>query len=488
MIGSPSPAKPSLASRPSTRRVTSLVLIATLVAGPAWAGAPRTTPARPAEPDNPVPNAVVEPGRAQTLSRLARLLSEDRGWLTANVVDELAERGLWIDEVFSAAPAVLAADGVLYRVVLEAFGDAWKGFDPAADPYVVYLTHEVYGGLGPERVLGFRAGQRSVFLAPDFDTVAGVGVTLADLTPDEVAELRTGAAPTVQPLADPIHLGPPRPRVRARVAPEALLSSGGNAVCPRELKPTCSAGRPACTSGYTPFFTLDQLKIKEDHEPIGSPEIELYPVRVDLQSAAGGSTDIRTGLIFSGRTVTDFAGQSKYLPDVNSKNQWYTIGSLALFPTNSATEFGATLVDDDSEAGRLKIDKEKINKVRVLQAGAGVYTVVKQEKLDRFLLFVAITALVDMLGILNNDDDLFVDSLGVANSLYCNDGINYSFPKSYALTTTEWEMKGHFSCINPSCTSSPPPPPPPQCEPTGAPCIGDLDCCSFSCESNVCGL
>jgi hypothetical protein len=439
------------------------------------------------EPDSDTPPAVVAADRVAPFLDLASRLSLDRSWLRPDVVKALHERGLWLNEVFDGAPAVLTLDGVAYRIVLELYGAAWADFDPRSDPFLVYLTHEVDNSLGGDRVVGFEDGAQSVFFAKDLDSTAAIGVSLAGLSADEalrpVRTPKARGAEQVPELGASIPLG----TVRTAVLPRHVPMPPGpaqKAVCPRQVKPSsCSNGKPVCdTPGYTPFYVMTALKIKEDHETLGSPEIDLFPVRLDINSAAGGSTNAQTGMIFSGRTIVDFAGQSVYLPDVNDKNTWYSLGSgMALFPTNNGIEFGATLVDDDSEAGKLKIDSNKINTTRVLLWGGGIVAQgLRQKKLDESFLITVLLGLLDLLGITSNDDDLYVESLGVNNNLFCDFAIGQGFPHTFIHVATEWEMKGHFACINPSCT--PPPPPPPSCGFAGEACLTDEDCCSSSCN------
>jgi hypothetical protein len=87
--------------------------------------------------------------------------------------------------------------------------------------------------------------------------------------------------------------------------------------------------------------------------------------------------------------------------------------------------------------------------------------------------------LLDLLGLTSNDDDLYLESLGVNNNLFCDFAIGQAFPYTFTHIGTEWEMKGHFACINPSCT---PPPPPPTCGNTGVSCTSNEECCSLFCD------
>src|SRR5262245_61593027 len=63
--------------------------------------APRRTP----------PRITADEERLTPLFDLASELSRDRSWLTSHVVSKLHERGLWLNEVFTSAPALLKVDG-----------------------------------------------------------------------------------------------------------------------------------------------------------------------------------------------------------------------------------------------------------------------------------------------------------------------------------------------------------------------------------------
>jgi hypothetical protein len=261
------------------------------------------------------------------------------------------------------------------------------------------------------------------------------------------------------------------------------LTFAGEANCPRQIAPsTCIGGKPTCSAaGYSPYFVLDSLLVKEDHETFGSPEIDLYATRLDI-TPASGSPQTNTGLIFSGRSVSDYAGQTVYLPDINNKNQWYNIGGgLALFKADGGFEFGATIVDDDKDAGKLILDGQQINTTAVLAAAGGIRTIYKNKKqLDALGWVSAIWGVYQTLkGVLVNNDDLYVESLGVSNSLFCESAVYQSFPHTVELNTTEWALRGHFACINPSCS----PPPPPTCASTGAACYMHDECCSAFCDT-----
>ncbi|MFN7962712.1 MAG: hypothetical protein U0002_15695 [Thermoanaerobaculia bacterium] len=450
--------------------------------------------ATPIDPGTDLPDAMVPENELQPFRDLATRLSQDRSWLTPELLQKLDERSLWLSEVFDRAPQAVEVDGQLYRITLEAYGSAWRRLDPAKDRYFVYLGQEIDDRLGADRVAGFEAGSPSVFFAKDFDSIAGFGLSLSSLTEAELPAAGVGEkrqpslAPSRTGLESGIELGQARPHVleRARPGDAALAepSLAQRAVCPREIAPSaCVAGKPTCsTTGYTPFFVLDALYIRQDHEPIGSPEIELYPMRLDLPTAAGGQTNIQTGMIFDGRTILDFAGQSVYLPDVNNKNTWYNIsGGMALFPTNNGLQFSATLVDDDNQAGKLVRDGRVPLNIRLLQSSLGLIRILIAPRLDALNLINSALGLIDLIGILNNADDLFEESLGIENSVFCDVAVNQSFPYSITLTTTEWDLKGHFSCINPTCT---PPPPPPSCTGSGGSCLSGSECCSGLCDTN----
>jgi hypothetical protein len=434
------------------------------------------------------PRIAAEEERLTPLFDLASELSRDRSWLTSHVVSKLHERALWLNEVFAGAPALLNVDGTYYRLVLEKDGQ-WKGFAESS-PYLVYLAPEISNRMGKDRVEGFSDGSPSILSAEDVAALPAIGISLVELPASEAKQILAGSkssgpldGQSVVELGDPVSLGSVRSSVLDRPQPKPLMFAN-KAECPRQVAPSaCFGGKPTCsTPGYSPYFVLDSLLVKEDHETFGSPEIDLYPTRLDI-TPASGSPQTNTGLIFDGRWVSDYAGQTVYLPDVNDKNQWYAIGGgLALFKSDGGFDFGATIVDDDKDAGKLILDGAQLNTTAVLAAAGGIRTIIKTQKtLDKLGWVSAIWGVYQSLkGVLVNNDDLYVESLGVSNSLFCESAVNEAFPHTVELNTTEWALRGHFACINPSCT--PAPPPPPVCASTGEGCFAHDECCSAFCQ------
>jgi hypothetical protein len=135
--------------------------------------------------------------------------------------------------------------------------------------------------------------------------------------------------------------------------------------------------------------------------------------------------------------------------------------NVALLSTNMASQFAGLMVEDDGQAGKLETSNTNLNLSQLLDSGFQIFQDIRN--MDRFELIKDAFNLLDLLGFLNNDDDLFQPSLGATNSLFCNNALGGPFPRVFTLTSNEWEMQGYFACVNANCT--PPPPPPPVCDP-----------------------
>jgi len=249
--------------------------------------------------------------------------------------------------------------------------------------------------------------------------------------------------------------------------------------CLVESAPTsCSGGVPVCSSpNASPYFVLSSLLIKTNHEGAfsGDPGIELYPLRANLGSPFGGSTDVRTTWIFDGRTVTDLMGRSRYLPDVDNNYTWYPIsGGLALFPSQVSNTWAATLIEDDDTKGRLKIDRNKYNPVKKRDAFIDFFPF---DLFDNLVSAGNYAYLILTLGILNDSDDLFLQSLEVSNATFCSEALGQSFPYTLTFDSSEWSFQGYFACIDPTCVPDP-------C--AGDPCCGD-PCCGDPYCGGGCG-
>jgi hypothetical protein len=409
----------------------------------------------------------------ESFRQVARELSSDRRWLTSEVLESLGTMRLSLDEIFTEAPSFLEVDQSLYRIVLEKAGSGWDDFGPKSK-YLVFLNHEAYDGLGEDHALAFENGRERTISAEDLKKTPAISLTLQGITPDEQPRHRHG----VIGLESTIHLGQARPQVRStrRYAIGKLLAANETTQsCSYISAPTsCSNGVPVCASATaTPYFLVSGIRIRIDREGTfkGDPEAELFPFRINPNSPYGGSTDVRTNWIFSGRYVTDTAGRSVYLPNVNNTWQWYSIyDGVAVFPSNLSNEWVGTLVENDDTTGKLEIDRNKSNLIK-LPVGAVIAQIF--DGLD----FLKGFNLVVSLGFLNDSDDLWQPSLAIDNNLFCSSGVGQPFPYTYTLYGEEWDMQGHFACIDPACVPDP-------CG--GDPCCGD-PCCGDPYCGGGCG-
>jgi hypothetical protein len=120
-----------------------------------------------------------------------------------------------------------------------------------------------------------------------------------------------------------------------------------------------AAGTTALTQTCSyPYLELVGLYLVTDHEgwPRGNPEADLF--LADWNSSMPGNELVirpTTPYIFSGRYVTDAAGRSRYLPDVNDTGRWYTFPGIAVFQYNPYLGSGLYLVEDDDQAGVLAL-------------------------------------------------------------------------------------------------------------------------------------
>jgi hypothetical protein len=408
--------------------------------------------------------AVLEEDRLAPVSRLAKLLSRERAWLTPETLKELDKRALGLDELFEQAPRYVSVDDATYRIKLEKVGDGWGDFVAGRDPFVVFLTHEVYDGLGKDQALGYQNGEEMILFASDFKKLPAIALTFFQLTQEE----RPAAGERVVDLCakQSIALGKARAALAAK--PDGLNFArpvhAAKDVCQPEVAPTaCNGIQLVCPATYQPYFVLSGLRVFENHEGCcfhGDPEIEIYPLRIDSVTGAGGQPNVTTQFVFSGRNIVDVAGRTRWLPDVDDGGALYSM-NVALLSTNMTSQFAGLMVEDDGEAGKLETSNTNINVSQLLDAGFQIFQDIRN--MDRFELLKDSFSLIDLLGLLNNDDDMFQPSLGATNSLFCNNALGGSFPRVFTLSSNEWEMQGYFACVNANCV--PPPPPPPVCDP-----------------------
>lgn len=422
------------------------------------------------------PPGVLNDVKIDSVRQLALRLSSNRNWLRNDVLKALDKMGVRVDEIFAEAPEFVEVDQKLYRLVLEKVGSGWQGFDPHSSPYLIFLDHDTFDGYGENFALAFEGGKERMIVDDDLQKIAAIGLSLEDITPDERPERRAG----VVGIDQPIRLGKASPRFRSTNPVDIGLIVNSSTSCLPESAPvSCNIGGvPMCSSpSASPYFVLSSLLIKQDHEDpfSGDPGIELYPLRVNPSSPYGGSSDVRTDWIFDGRTVTDLMGRSRYLPDVDNNYTWYNIsGGLALFPSQVSNQWAATLIEDDDTKGRLKINRDKSNPVKRRDALINVFPF----DLFDYLVSTAINYvnLVLTLGILNDSDDLFLQSLEVSNATFCSESLGQSYPHTLTFDSTEWSLRGYWSCIDPTCV------PPDPCG--GDPCCGD-PCCGDPCCTGV---
>jgi hypothetical protein len=389
--------------------------------------------------------------RMENVRQLALRLSSNRAWLTKDVVKTLDTMGVRLNEIFSEAPQFVNLDNRLYRVVLEKVGPGWQNFNPLTSEYLVFLDHDTFDGYGENYALAFQNGKERKIVEQDIEKTAAIGLSLKDATPDDKPLTKSD----VISLDKPIRTGKVRPNFRSTAPVDiARIVSQKDTCLPEQPPASCYGAVLTCsTPNSSPYFVLTSLLIKADHEGLfkGDPEIELYPLLINPSSPYGGSSDVRTSLIFSGRNVTDLAGRLRYLPDVNNTNTWYNIsGGLALFPSNMNRDWAATLVDDDDTAGKLEIDRNKANPVKARDAYVRILP------FDYFDFLKDLFNLVITLGILDDSDDLYSPSLEVSNQTYCTEASFGQYPYLLTFDSDEWALQGYYSCIDPTC--APPPP------------------------------
>lgn len=407
------------------------------------------------------PPGLLADNQLGSLKELAVRLSADRSWMRPEIFTTLGFQDLHLDEIFVDAPEVVRFESNYYRIQVEKVGPMWEGFQIESDPYFVFLTHEIYDGLGDDRALAYLDGDETVIFETDFQKTPALAVTLVKLPPsvkvtsfEKIVALESsfdlGAAELRLPVERlPIHLFPELQNL-IHLATNPGLEQ--NTTCTQAVAPTsCSNGRPVCGTGYKPYFVLTSLMIKTDHEGCcfkGNPEIELFPLRIDVASQLGSNTTASTNLLFKGASTTDMAGRTRYLPDVNNTNTWYNVtNGLAIFPADLGNELSALLVEDDDDTGVLRVNANKVNVTKLLKSVSSL--IFDSRSIDLSFLVKLGRIILDIIGIFNDGDDLYQESLGVANNLFCTNSLGQM--KTYHLISQEWEMKGNFACINPSC-------------------------------------
>lgn len=417
------------------------------------------------------PPGLLSESQLGSLKALGARLSADRGWLRPEIFAMLGHQDLYLDEIFTDAPEMVRFGSDLYRIQIEKVGPMWDGFDAENDPYFVFLTHEVFDEIGQDRALAFYQGDETVIFESDFYETPALAIALVKLARGQStkglervvsleASFDLGAAELRLPLDRiPPHLpqvlGIDRQLEQLGIATQNLAPAN-NTSCTQSVAPaSCSGSVPVCGAGYAPYFVLTNLMIKTDREGCcfkGNSDIELFPLRIDVASQLGSNTTASTNLIFDGRSVVDMSGRSRFLPDVNNVGSWYTVtNGVAIFPVDKGLEWSALLVENDDDTGVLRVNATRINVTKLYR---NVNQIVQDiREMDRNFLAILINAvkvILDIIGLFNDGDDLYQQSIGVANNLFCADGLGQGL-KTYHLTSNEWELKGYFACVNPSC-------------------------------------
>lgn len=412
------------------------------------------------------PPGVLNNAKFDSVRRLALSLSANRKWMSSGVLKTLDTMAVRVDEIFTEAPQLVEVEGRLYRLVLEKVGSGWQGFNPRSSAYLLFLDHDTFDGYGENFALAFQNGKERRIVQEDLEKTAALGLSLKEVS---LAERLAQGARTVG-IEQPIRLGKVAPRFRSTQLTNVTANSGTG--CLPESAPTsCSNGVPVCSSPNAfPYFVLSSVLIKTDHEDAfsGNPDIELFPLRYNVGSPFGGTSDVRTDWIFDGRTVTDLMGRSRYLPDVNNNYTWYSVsGGLALFPSQVSSQWAPTLIEDDDTKGRLKVDRSRPNPIRRRDALIPVFPFDYFDVAVRHAInFVNLVVTLD---ILDDSDDLYVESLEVSNATFCSESLGQPFPHNLLFDSSEWSLQGYFACIDPTCVPPPPPYEEPACPKWGCP-------------------
>ncbi|MEM1178580.1 MAG: hypothetical protein AAGM22_09560 [Acidobacteriota bacterium] len=408
------------------------------------------------------------------IAELAQELSARHDWLTPDALDVLARGALRLDEAFPAAPAFMTVDGTTYKIRIEPVGADARDLDPEFDSWYVFLSPEVYDGLGENRFLAFRDGVQTVLTGRDLERLPTAGLTLAGLSSEapQPGDLIAGTTSRIE-LGDfsPAALNSPRLLAAAGRAPHKNSCDG---VAPS----SCSQGQPICSDpNREPYFILDAINIKTKHERRGSsPEIELFPLLPEVVAVNG--TNLETEAIFDGRIARDMAGRYRFLPDINTTHTFHTINNgYALFPTDMGTEWAALLVEDDKNTGKLDVNSTAETTMKVFTTAVNFQQAVK--KMDDFKLLKSIKDLFDLL-FNNNGDDCFEHSIAIDRALFCNDALGQPFPHVFTLDSAEWTLQGHFACIEENCA----PPPPLDASVSGPSALDPWEVGTYTCTAS----
>jgi|GEM_PF-3139050 len=399
------------------------------------------------------PEGLVDEYELIQFSTMANILSKDRRWMTGEVLSTLDTLSLRLDEMFGSAPRSFEKEGVSYEIKLEKVGDLWGKFNPKSDPFVVYLTQELYSGLGDYSVLAYQDGAEISLLEEDFEKLPAIAISVASVALENLPLTRNLSSARI---GDEIRFGhvrvdinrpnvDPGGDIAARLGLRALVDN--RSTCQFQTNVTsCSGGTPVCSNGGEAHFVLNSALIKTDREGAfkGNPEFEIFPLS-ELGSVPGGSQAPTTTMIFSGRNVTDAVGRNRFLPDVNNTNFWYNIsGGFAVSPMEMSSQWFITAVEQDDGTGVLRTSDTSFRMVLFNNLG-NIVSLVKSFSVVKFLrtLFNLIRGLIA-----GDGDDIFRDAIGVTSSLACANGLNGA---QLTLNTQEWNARGVFQCFNVGC-------------------------------------
>lgn len=407
------------------------------------------------------PPGLIANDRLKNVSSLAAALSRDDRWLTGEVIDALDRLSLRLDEVFEAAPRYFSLNGLLYELKIDKVGDSWDGFDSAEDAYYVFMTHELYSGLGVDHVLGFVGGKEEVLAAERLDRIPALGLAVNRVSSRSAIEksLRTATE-----IGQPIVLG------SSRLAIERAAPDPGHELPSKcfltQTPDSCLASLAFCPAGTEPFFILTGAQIFDDHESAsrGKPEIEIYPFSRDTVPGDPFDDPPRTQLIFDGRYVLDKFGRSVYLPDINKKNRWYNVSNFAMLPlmydplnpaqlADGAGTWVASMVEDDDRRGILETDFAGSVTARIFRdVGENLSITQRIPFLNLRILRPGLLRGLFRSFISDRGDDFF-EPIGFTPEVMCRDGL---LGDPVIIPGDDWQLRGTFRCVR-SCGGPPPP-------------------------------
>ncbi len=429
-----------------------------------------TSEKRPVEVGDPDaaddPPGLIANDRVEGVSRLAAWLSREDRWLTHEVIDTLDQLSLRLDEVFETAPRYFSLNGLLYEIKIDSVGDAWAGFDPEEDAYVVFITQELYSGLGTDHVLAYVGGKEEILTVEKLGRVPALGLAVSKVSSRAAIEKNLL---TATELGEPVALGRPRLAID-RAAPDPGHDVPSKCFL-TQTPDLCLASLAFCPAGTEPFFILTGVQIFDDHESSarGKPEIEIFPFSRDTVPGDPFDDPPRTHLIFDGRYVTDKFGRSVYLPDVNKKDRWYDVSNFAMLPlmfdplnpaqvAEGAGTWVASMVEDDDRRGILETDFAGSVTARIFRdVGANQSFVERIPFLNLRILRPGIIRGLFRSFIFDRGDDFF-EPIGFTPEVMCRDGL---LGDPVIIPGDDWELRGTFRCAR-SCGG----PPPPSCNST----------------------